>query len=278
MAYIEVAGLTLGDGTNYVIEDIEGLGSPAVRSADVVGADRHGETPGVDLYEPRTVGIIGDVLGDIDGIDTVMTPLQAAFVGGGTEAPVRFQIPGIAGGGVRRINARPKSFVTSADRRIRQSIPRFAAELKATDPRIYDDVETTVQTVLASTSGGVSFPVTFPAVFGQTTSGVIGVTNEGNFATGARFIMTGPVVNPTIVNLTTGDELGLNLDVPDGSFVVIDTAADTVLLNGTASRIGSLQIGATLFDLPPGETQLRYSAAGDTASVLTVQFRSAWIA
>jgi hypothetical protein len=153
-------------------------------------------------------------------------------------------------------------------------------ELVATDPRIYSATQSTATTGLATSSGGMMFPATFPLSFGSVGSGgIVTVTNAGQFATDAIFTINGPVVNPIIENVTAGAMLTLGITLASGDSLVLNTANKSIVLNGTASRTSTLLVGSAWFSLAPGATQLRYRNNGAfTASQLGVAFRSAWLA
>ncbi len=275
---IEYGGLAMGDGTDYDFLNFEGFGIPEVISADTELVGRHGLAAGVDRLGGRFFELALEVDGTADTLDARLAALGLAFAPAGVETPFVFQIPGVAGGGVRRILARPRgAFAPIGLARAFGELAEVVIPLGATDPRIYDEAETSTETVLASTSGGLTWPLTWPLAWGTTLSGIIAPDNTGNFETGATLTMTGPVTNPRVENLTTGQLIGVTLVVADGSTLVIDLTERTVLLNGTASRMSALTAASEWWTLQPGENQIRYGADTATASTLTVRHRSAWI-
>ncbi len=275
---IEYGGLALGDGTDYDFVNIEGLGIPEVISSDSELVGRHGLAAGADRLGGRFFELSLEVDGTGDTLDARLAALGLAFAPAGDESPLVFQIPGVAGGGVRQIMCRSRGgFAPVGLARAHGEIAEVVIPLAATDPRIYDDAFTSTFAVLASTSGGLTWPLTWPLAWGTTLSGIITPDNEGNFETGALLAMTGPVTNPRVLNLTTGQTIGVTLVVADGSVLVIDLTERTVLLNGTASRMSTLTADSEWWALQPGENQIRYSADTATASILWMVHRSAWI-
>lgn len=119
---------------------------------------------------------------------------------------------------------------------------------------------TTGQIPLPSTSGGLTFPITFPISFAATTtSGTALVTNGGRADTGLILRVDGPAPNPRI-NLARGTDVQTlrgNLTVEAGQWLTIDTAAKTVMLNDVASRRGLV---AGVFPiLAPGTSELSWT-------------------
>jgi hypothetical protein len=115
---------------------------------------------------------------------------------------------------------------------------------------------------------------------GASTGNSFTATNGGTFTTPFTVRFDGPVTNPSIENVTTGEKLKLSADgglvLGVGEFVELDTDARTVLLGGTASRYSKLSSDSTWFDLPPGNTTLRFLGTTAGSPTMTVKFRSAW--
>lgn len=100
---------------------------------------------------------------------------------------------------------------------------RDTAQLYAPDPTWYNPA---IQQVGFNTSviGGLIFPITFPIVFGTQTIGVAAqVTYSGTWKTYPLIYLTGPMQNPQVSNLTTGEHIKLNYTIAAGEMVTIDT-------------------------------------------------------
>ena len=169
-----------------------------------------------------------------------------------------------------------------------------AVQLFAVDPRKYASAQSSASTGLASQSGGMTFNATFPLTFGTVGGGgLVTLTNAGNFQTPLTMTITGPVANPIVDNITTGQSLIFLITLASSDTLVISqagTSLASIVLNGTASRRNALQINSAplvQFGLPggppgpttPGVTQtFRYRNNGAfTASQCTFAFQSAWI-
>lgn len=277
---MEYAGLLIGDPGAYSIAKIDGLASmPDLRTSDRTRLRRHGMLPGDDFLAGRSV--IADV--EIDGADdpafaAAVAALKAALAPGSPEQALTFQIPGVAGGGVRRLNARPRKLALPVDLdRFFHRLPVASVEWFATDPRIYDDAEQSEAVGLAAGVAGLSWPLSWPLSWGgASTSSTITAANAGTFPTPMVVRFDGPVTNPGIENVVTGFTLQLSLTLGLGEFLEVDTDARTVLLSGTASRYSSLTT-ADWFELAPGDNQLRFIGTTTGDPTMTVTWRSAWI-
>ncbi len=84
----------------------------------------------------------------------------------------------------------------------------FFISLFAKDPRIVAQAESTETLYLAYPGSELTFPVTFPITFGDTYGNQETLNNAGNFGASISYTITCPVgysiVNPEIMNLTTG--------------------------------------------------------------------------
>ncbi|MEV0559457.1 hypothetical protein AB0I27_39175 [Streptomyces sp. NPDC050597] len=129
--------------------------------------------------------------------------------------------------------------------------------------------------------GGES--LAWPLSFGTPGStGAMTAANLGDAATHPVIEFRGPVVRPSLTNIATGDVLEYDLPLAAGDLLAVDTAAGTVTLNGTASRIStatSRSVPEQTFTLAPGTTNLHFRAApgsNDPSASATVRYRSAY--
>lgn len=170
------------------------------------------------------------------------------------------------------LNAESK-FTHQTDR-----VASWQIQLAAPDPLRYATTASTASCGLATTSGGLSFPLVFPLDFGPGAGGgTLALANAGTTATWPTWTITGPVTNPVIVNTGTGERLALTLTIDAGQQLTLDTDARTVMLAGVASRRGALGATSTWFPLRPGTTAVAFQAASyDPAANLAATWRSAW--
>lgn len=276
---LEYNGLVVGDDEDISLARVEGLTDlPSVRTADRTVLRRHGLHPGDDYLGGRSITLTLEVNAATDAaLATRFEEVTAAYQVGAEQALV-FQIPGVAGGGKRLVYARPRGLSAPIGLEWLYRLPIITVRFDASDPRLYAFTESSEADTLPTTEGGLEFNETPPLTFGAvSTGGLFECDNEGTFPTSPVIKLTGPVTNPRVTNVTTGQTTELELTVSSGDYVVLDAGARTVLLNGTASRYSSLASDSEWFDLEPGVNEIRYEASTTTSSAITVTFRSAWL-
>jgi hypothetical protein len=271
----EWAGLLLDPP--YRIQQVEGLlGLPDMRTGDLERVVGDGDVAGVDRLGGRTVTITL-VVDDETTADfgAAVAALQATLPPTGVERALVFKLPGVAAGNTARIWARARRAAGLVDTLYHQGASEVVVELRATDPRIYDDTETTTTLTPATPSGGRTYDRTYDMSYGGLgNAGTATIINAGNVAAGVRIL--GPVTDPKVTNETTGQSLELDIALAMGEFVDLDSRDRTVLLNGTANRY-HLLVEADWWELQPGSNQLRFTASVPTGSSASVTWRSAWI-
>jgi hypothetical protein len=277
---MQIGDLLLGDGTSYNLTKIEGLADlPPIRSGDRDRLRRHGNYPGDDFLDGRSVVVTLDIAADDeDHLATLMDELSVALAPTTDEHAVCFKVPGVAGGATTRLNARVRRKSLPLTMAYKYLLPQAVVEFYATDPRLYVNELHSASVTLASGGGGMTFPATFPLSFGGLpTGGRTNATNQGTFGSYPRFYLHGPLVNPRIANETTGETIGLDITIAQGDYLLVDTETRSVLANGTASRYSNLTVDNEWFDLEPGDNDLRLRAATATAGYLIAEWRSAYV-
>lgn len=160
----------------------------------------------------------------------------------------------------------------------------FQAAMVAADPRIYSTTlySSSVNASAAGGSGGFSFNLAFPINFGAASvTGQVFVENRGNALTYPVLTISGPGVNPSVYNATTGQTIGLTYTLNAGETMVIDTLNRTVLLNGVAAnnKYGALDFLHTIWwGLVSGINDIRLIYYSYTAGAsLRVDWRDSWV-
>lgn len=150
----------------------------------------------------------------------------------------------------------------------------FSLSLMAPDPRRYSTLLSSVSTGLPNTTGGETFPVTFPVVIGATvTSGQVTATNEGNVDTPPTLTITGPCPPCAVTHLGTNQRLAVVDAIDAGRTLTLDTVNRVARLDGTTDRT----VTGSWFHLAPGPNPIGFSAISyDPAALLTINYRSAW--
>lgn len=127
--------------------------------------------------------------------------------------------------------------------------------------------------------GGVTAPLTVP---GYLVGGEIALVNNGTTDTALKIRIDGPMPEPGIVLRRpdgTVQTLSFDLDLAEGQWLEIDTAAKTALLNGLASanQRGVAAWRIDPYPVQPGVNVLRLSSSAYNAvALVTASHRSAW--
>ena len=277
---LEYNGVLMGDGTPFLISQVEGLlDLPDITSADKSRLRRNGLRAGDDFAQGRTVIVTVEICAtDSVTFDDAVDLLMVASAPTGPPLPLVFQIPGVAGGGKRVVNCRPRQRSLPIGREFYYEIPLAVIEFYSLDPRLETNELNTASTSLPSAGGGLNFNAVAPFTFGAVSvGGTLELQNEGNFVANPVVVFEGPVTNPSIESITQDKTLSFTITLASGETLEVDTEERTVLLNGTASRYNTLDTTAQWFDLQPGTNEVRYQAATITTSTMTVTWRSAWV-
>ncbi|WP_329318001.1 hypothetical protein [Streptomyces sp. NBC_01262] len=290
---IDFAGVLLGPDTPYWVSDVTGLGAPELRTQDVALATDDGAFPGVDYYSPRIVQIEAGIRtpGDAAAAADALAALHQAAADpdvrktAGALAVLRVLWPGRQArrlyGRVRRVEE------ISAAQTIYGWIP-LTLEFHATDPRWHDDTpqQVTLPLDISQDAEGFKAPLVAPITTGiadpETRPGW--VTNTGDLPAWPSIKITGPVSNPRVWIVETGQALELSITLGVGEYVQMDTRPGTrwVLRNGSGNASSALTTSSRLdlFTIPAGKTsEVRWTATDYTnTSRLAIAWRDAYTA
>lgn len=252
-----------------------GLGfyTPPLRLTLTDRPERHGAFDAPSYRGPRVITLEGTaVVPDRAAREAAKDRLAAVLADGSTLTPLVVTEPHRTRRALVRLTAETKIVD-------RKSGFEFSLTMTAPDPLRYSYGLNTSTCPLPSSSGGVVFPLTFPLDFGSGSSGGrLLLENQGTAPTWPVWRIGGPCVQPVITNTATGEELAFELTLQEGEFLVIDTDARSVLLQGTASRRSALRPGSDWFPLRPGSTPVLFRAPDDApAARLTAEWRDAWL-
>lgn len=298
------AGVLLGPGGSAQIVSVDGLtGLPTSRNGDVGRPNGQGMLAGYDFMGDRQVTLTLEVTGDPSTgvtLEENLTALRQAFLmstscGGGVygmanglATPRLTYNLGEGSGGVginRQITARCRKFDATVDvafaaGNFQYGITQAAVLLDAVDPLIYDADVQTASVGLTVASGGLTFPLTFPATFGSQSGGFVYATNSGSFACPPYITITGPCTYPRIEQQTTGVTVQFDTTLNAGDVLAVDAYAGTAILNGVASRLNALAPGSyiTQLSVPPGTSTFGFysSDASATGASMTVAWANCW--
>lgn len=274
------AGLEL-NGRPYAVENVEGLiGLPDIDDSDQPLVGQSGMVKGRDFWRGRTVTITVDVYADDDAsYSAAMAALTNAFgYAMSTEGALTFTIPGVAAGLPAVWYGRTrKATMGLPTGQLGSRTGQFIAELHGTDPLKYGTSAHTVSLSINVGAGGFTWPLTWPLVWvGAGAGHGTVIYNAGNAPAAPTIRLIGPLVNPDLTNLNTGQVVSLNLTISSGEFVDLDFAAHSVMLNGTANRYPFL-VRAEWWTLVPGNTTVVMTADSGSTGTAQISWKDSYL-
>ncbi|CAL9296851.1 phage distal tail protein [Streptomyces sp. SudanB25_2051] len=282
--------LLLGPGTPFRWRTLSGWEElPALDAGSVNRSDAHGSYPGRLLAQPRTITVDDMIVrAPASTIGATLRALNAATAVVDDELPLVVWLddrgPLLAGARVVR-----RAVPVGLSYRV-GTITGAAIQWEASDPRRYALVEQQVETRLPMPEAGLDWHLdpgpehlAYPLIFGEPGStGTVAALNEGDAITHPLITFRGPVALPSITNLRTGDVLEYDIELAADDTLLVDTAAGTVTLNRTASRLYTVtarSVPENTFTLTPGTASLAFRAAPgseDPRASCSIRWRSAY--
>jgi len=269
-----------------VILNDDSLSLPFVDIAKVSGLDSapyretirdHEGTDGgfidAQFEQGRELSLEGTAYCDVANVEPYFDTLKANYAPVTSPIPLVFKASGVS---ERVMFVKPRGIRYDWDTARRTGMTPIQFLMYAEDPRIYDNSLLSVVIPfggLATTGFGFSFG--FNLSFGVSVPPVGGIVLvTGNRPTPALLTITGPTVDPRIINDTDSKTLGLSFTLGVSDVIVIDLANRTCILNGSANLRGFMtQADWWLFN--PGSTSIRFGGASGSGT-LTVSYRNAW--
>lgn len=152
-----------------------------------------------------------------------------------------------------------------------------ALRFTAYDPVVFDPTLKTATFSLAALTN-IVFPITFPITFGSTLIDETQIVNYlGTWESLPTIILTGPLNVPTITNVTTGEVIDVQYNIPAGRVLTIDLTygVKTVLDDLGANFIGTITPASDFgtWHLAPapeatgGDNSIRVQATGASPGV-----------
>lgn len=156
-------------------------------------------------------------------------------------------------------------------------VGKISCQMIAPDPFLYE-LTPHVITLGATSNSGLTFPFTFPIVFGASTGGQGIVTNIGNAVAYPVIAIVGTCDTFTITNQTTGESMSLAASLAsDYDTLIIDNreASRSILINGI-NRI-DLKVGDWLRCAPGDNTFVFTRNSLQIKQHLTIQLQGRWL-
>lgn len=272
---VEFNGQLFNGASGIEIVDFDLFSNVEVRSSDIARPLDHGKFAGDDYYGQRSIMLSIEIWGTSDTtFQAALNKALTAFVTN-TEMPIVTQLP-VYGKIQSSVRVRKRSGV-KMNLKYGLHVGEMTVELVATDPRLYSQTLHSVTNNLQAPTGGITFNLTFPMVFGSSTSPITIINNAGTFETRPLIIITGPITNPNLENVTTGKIMNFIGVLASTDQLYVDFLNHTVYLNNTASRYSWLQNPQNWWNLQPGNNSVRFSGtAGAGTPTINVQWRDAY--
>lgn len=270
-------GVVLNDDSTSIpfvdITRVSGLDSAPYRETlrDHEGVD--GGFIDAEFEKGREIILEGIAYCDSSNVEPYFDTLKANYAPVTSLISFHMKIPGVS---ERVVFVKPRGVRYDIDQARRIGATNVQFLMYAEDPRIYDNSLQSVNIPFGGvTSVGFGFNFGFNLDFGGSVSpSGLFVTNNGNRPTPAIMTITGPMINPLIINDTLSASLSFSIVLANTDTLVIDLANRTVTLNGSGNRRGTL-INPTWFLLASGANFIRFGGLSGSGS-LNVSFRSAW--
>lgn len=275
--WIAVGDLVLGSvdvaGVRFTVEKFDGWGSVGSSVSLTQRARGHGATASEGFYHPRVMSVQGLIIVPAaDALSTAVDALSAAV------SLDQFTMLVSERGRVRNLQAQRQDDVQITY--LTDTIARYSIQVVAKDPLKYGDL-ISASTVLPSSTGGLTFPVTFPITFtGVSNTGVIRLVNDGNSQAPVWLRVDGPVPaggwTVTHVGKKQSLSFATSLALATGEFVTVDMERREVLAQGQSARAGYVT-SRGWFSLDPGINDIAFSATNySSTALLTAATKPSW--
>lgn len=266
------AGFRDDNECEWILTELDGwFGDVDVRSAPIDSDTTDGTIDGLTTRGARIVTVGGSVRApDRGSLMAAMDSLAGVLAGRSRVGTlvVNEEARGLSRQAAVRLDSATK--IKIADR-LRAE---WSVVLYAPDPVRYGVDLREASTVRYVPGGLFHVPIHVPIHFGPPGSaGFLNIYNVGNQDVWPVLRMQGPLVNPS-VRLVGGAALTAYITLNVGEQLIIDTKAHTVML-GQSSRRGFLSFDSQWYSVPPGSSQLFFSADSG-AGTMTAQWRDAW--
>lgn len=143
---------------------------------------------------------------------------------------------------------------------------------------LFQSQELQSEDILIFTGGGMEIPMGIPMDMSGGATNEATLENNGNYDAFPVFTFYGPLENPSLSNLTTGETLNLNLTLlTSNDYVVVDTYSRTVMLYPSGNNARQYATG-DFFTLQPGENVIHLSNSSYNGTAFCrVEFRDHYL-
>jgi hypothetical protein len=205
-AIIGASTYNLSDGSLAIRIAEDGTGMAPSRRITDRGPLQHGDTDTDYRLEPRiirqsfmiTPATMSEHYASRKTLHTLFRPSNTAM-------KLRWTLDN---GDVRQIDCYPVAGPDFGTQDREGFAQKFVVQFRAPSPLFYDPTGISVTYGVDSGTVGFIFPISFPVEFGSSTvNQTRTITYNGTFEEYPIVIIQGPITNPVITNITTGDKL-----------------------------------------------------------------------
>lgn len=265
--------VTLGPGTNYLINKVDGLDSPDTDLQTQRAPFQDGDTWIDELLNARAFVVTGqitlpqDLLGLAEARNSLMSVISPKYGPGVLEIKNDRT--------TLKLYATPNPGCKFAWKDGSTPWQAYQITWTANDPYFYDLTSTTQNLLQATalfkfpvyaTDPKWRWPVGTPKAFATVNvNDTINCLNTGHAPTPFNAQINGACVNPMIYNLTTGEFLKFQITLYTGDQIAVSTVfgRKTVYLTragqAAVNGLGYLALGSSFFDLQLGDNNIQFS-------------------
>lgn len=231
---INYNGLTIDGTSGFKVVGLQGVHGMEIQSDSQPLPGLDGGNIFQQNYNMRNIGIDGQIFAlDPSTYFTNIRALVKAFTKQNNALPLTIQM---WDGTSKIIFCKVSITPLIPEIKGRVTYNDFRIELIAENP-FFQDINPQIFTTNLALSGGFAIPFKLSFAIGGTTNNQFSINNVGDETGYPEFFLYGPLVNPSIQNITTGQSLTINTIINTGDYVHIFLSQKGlfILLNDSTS-------------------------------------------
>lgn len=271
---ITTNGLTLGNGTDYIIHRMTGFGLPLIRTSSDPRSGADGRITWNQLYDGRRLILEGHInLDDYGDIRDARNALYSAFTIKNGETPMTINT---TDGETYVIDYKTTNIDQGTAVAGQITHLDFRIEVTSDDHRFFANSITSTN-IDPPVGGGTGFPATFPVVFSSGSGGSATITNNGSAMAEIDVYFYGEITNPRLTNSTTGESFQLVQSISSGSYVRIYNENNNfyVLQGGVTNRYSNFT--GDFWRLVPGSNSITFNCSSFDGGYVLIKFRDSYL-